>query len=77
MKRAAAVQLRKALSTQLIVLAPILEFQFPVQVLNDKNPIGWLSAIVGTAFTVSLVVPVRQFLALGRRKGGNGRRRSL
>lgn len=65
-KRAAAVQLRKALATQLIVLAPILEFQFLVQVLNNRNPIGWLSAIIGIAFTVSLIVPVRQFLALGR-----------
>jgi len=65
-KRAAAVQLRKALSTQLIVVAPILEFQFLVQVLNDRNPIAWLSAIVWIAYTVFVVVPVRQFLALGR-----------
>lgn len=65
-KRAAAVQLRKALSTQLVVVAPILEFQFLVQVLNDKNPIAWLSAIVGIAYTIFLVVPVHQFLALGR-----------
>jgi hypothetical protein len=65
-KRAAAVQLRKALSTQLVVVAPILEFQFLTQVLNDKNPIAWLSAIIWIAYTVFLVVPVRQFLALGR-----------
>ena len=66
-KRAAAVQMRKGLATQLIVLAPIVEFQFLFQILNAKlSAWWWLMAVLAIAFAVSLVVPARQFRALGR-----------
>lgn len=66
-KRPAAVQMRKALATQLVVLAPILEFQFLLQALNAKySAWWWLMAVLAIAYAVSVVLAGRQFRALGR-----------
>ncbi|WP_045730417.1 hypothetical protein [Pseudarthrobacter chlorophenolicus] len=66
-KRAAAVRERKGLATQLILIIPILELQFLVQLLNSRNSTWWwLIVLVGTAVTLAIAVPIREFRALGR-----------
>lgn len=66
-KRAAAIQARKGLATQLVLIIPILELQFLVQLLNTSNSIWWwLSVLIGTTVTAVIAVPVLQFRALGR-----------
>jgi hypothetical protein len=66
-KRAAAIQARKGLATQLVFIIPIVELQFPVQLLNSSNSTWWwLSVLIGTTVTVVIAVPVSQFRTLGR-----------
>jgi hypothetical protein len=66
-KRAAAIQARKGLATQLVLIIPIVELQFLVQLLNSSNSIWWwLSVLIGTIVTVVIAVPVSQFRTLGR-----------
>ncbi len=63
--RGAAVQMRKALATQLL-LAPFFPLAFIPQAVPGHSPIWWVMAIAVVAQAGSVVFLVRGFLRTGR-----------
>lgn len=64
-KRAAAVQLRRALATQLLI-APVMVCVLLQQVSNPRNPFWWLAAAFGALYLFGMAFLARDFRRAGQ-----------
>lgn len=64
-KRAAAVQNRKGLASQLVI-SPAMLFIFVQQATKPENPLWWLSATFGALYIIAVILVGRDFRKAGR-----------